>query len=103
MNESAEAGRLAQLVEQLPQGADAGSNPARPRMPKMKSFGRFSIQRPDGQDLPLTPEAKAFRESLRTPEERARRERVFAVLSQIDYASMERRLLQAYGSLAKEG
>lgn len=66
-------------------------------MPKKTSpTGRFSIQQPDWQELPLTPEAKAFRESLQTPEERARRERVFAAFSTIDYASIERRLLQRF-------
>ena len=66
-------------------------------MPKKTSpTGRFSIQQPDRQGPPLTPEAKAFLESLQTPEERAERERVFAAFSTIDYASIEHRLLQRF-------
>lgn len=66
-------------------------------MPTAKSpTGRLAVQQPDWQDLPLTPEAKAFREALRTPEEKARRERVLASFSQLDFASIEHQMLKRF-------
>lgn len=70
--------------------------------PPQSPTGRMTLLGPAWQDLPLTPQAKAFRDSLVSPEERARRERVFASLAKVDYAEIEHRMLHDFRNMRKK-